>query len=50
VYSPEHCDLILPIEPDPRAVECDYLAALAGRADPICTAYVAREEARAAAA
>jgi hypothetical protein len=47
-YTPEHCDLILPIARHPRAVECNYIAALAGRADPICIEYIAGEDARAA--
>jgi hypothetical protein len=45
VYGPEHCDLIEPIEPNPRAVECEIFDLFAAeQADPVCADYWAREE------
>jgi hypothetical protein len=49
-YTPYACDLILPIEPDPQAVNCDSLAYIVwhstGQGDnPVCVAYWEREQA-----
>jgi hypothetical protein len=44
-YTPDACDLILPIEPNPGAIQCDIVDHLAGTADPICERYWKREAA-----
>jgi hypothetical protein len=49
IYTPDACDFILPIEPNQRAVDCDFIAEwkwrTVGSGDPRCVAYWQKEAA-----
>jgi hypothetical protein len=49
-YTPDACDFILPIEPNPHAVECGFIAEwlwmTERKGNPVCMEYFAREAAR----